>query len=82
MKTVAIAIVSLASLAVAVPADNTQQCKPATYQCEPGNPSTSWDVCNTSGQWVFAGTCPPKTVCKFDAQNGSPYCVPPSYTIS
>lgn len=52
MKTVAIAIVSLASLAVAVPADNTQQCKPATYQCEPGNPSTSWDVCNTSGQWV------------------------------
>ncbi|QUC23390.1 uncharacterized protein UV8b_07631 [Ustilaginoidea virens] len=74
--------VALAALAAASPT-GSDGCKPATYRCDhhtqTGQPG--WDVCNTSGQWVFAGYCPPKTICKFDRQNGSPYCVPPGFQI-
>ncbi|RFU81376.1 hypothetical protein TARUN_825 [Trichoderma arundinaceum] len=75
----AIVFAALASLAAASPHPPSHGCKPATYSCLPHN--DGWQVCNTAGQWVFAGNCPPKTVCKFDSQNGSPYCVPPNFTI-
>ncbi|UNI19550.1 hypothetical protein JDV02_005730 [Purpureocillium takamizusanense] len=78
MKVFAIAIASLATLAAATPTGG-HGCKPATYRCEPH--AAAWDVCNTSGEWVFAGNCPPKNVCKFNQANGSPYCVPPDFTI-
>ncbi|GJN74947.1 hypothetical protein VFPFJ_10761 [Purpureocillium lilacinum] len=81
MKVLAIALASLATVAVATPTGSGQQCKPATYRCDPNPRVQAWNVCNTSGQWVFAGTCPPKTVCKFLPANGSPYCVPPGFTI-
>ncbi|KFG79885.1 hypothetical protein MANI_010044 [Metarhizium anisopliae] len=80
MKFIVASVAALASVAIAAPgAETSGQCKPATYRCEPGK--EAWDVCNTAGQWVFAGNCPPKTVCKFFQQNGSPYCVPPDFTI-
>ncbi|KAH6603532.1 hypothetical protein Trco_008307 [Trichoderma cornu-damae] len=78
MKFTTIAFAALASLATASPHPPTA-CKPATYSCLPN--SQGWQVCSTAGQWVFAGNCPPKTVCKFDTQNASPYCVPPGFTI-
>ncbi|EFY89452.1 hypothetical protein J3459_017851 [Metarhizium acridum] len=77
MKFVIASVAALASVAIAAP--NPTQCQPATYRCEPNK--DAWDVCNTSGQWVFAGNCPPNTVCKFLTTNGSPYCVPPDFTI-
>ncbi|OAA34623.1 hypothetical protein NOR_08381 [Metarhizium rileyi] len=72
MKFILATVTALASLAVAAPGSG--QCKPATYRCEPHR--AAWDVCNTSGEWVFAGNCPPDTVCKFNPKNGSPYCLP------
>ncbi|POR38274.1 Uncharacterized protein TPAR_01532 [Tolypocladium paradoxum] len=84
MKFLALTIASLASIAAASPqAPDSFKCKPGTYQCAK-NPQTGqpgWNVCNTSGQWVFGGNCPPHTVCFFDTVNGSPYCVPPGYQI-
>ncbi|OAQ61477.1 hypothetical protein VFPPC_14578 [Pochonia chlamydosporia 170] len=76
MKFIIASVAALASVAVASPT-HPNQCKPATYRCEPGK--AAWDVCNTSGQWVFAGNCPPNTICKFNTANGSPYCVPPNF---
>ncbi|KAK3190635.1 hypothetical protein K4F52_003326 [Lecanicillium sp. MT-2017a] len=79
MKFNALIIASVAAVALASPMDtSTNECKPATYQCDynakTGKPG--WSVCSTNGRWVFAGDCPPDTVCKFLAANGSPYCVP------
>ncbi|KIM94557.1 hypothetical protein OIDMADRAFT_184256 [Oidiodendron maius Zn] len=54
-------------------------CTPGTYSCTPDN--TGWQVCGVSGNWVFAGVCPPNTGCVFDDSNQSPYCVPPGYQI-
>ncbi|KID93795.1 hypothetical protein MAJ_10230, partial [Metarhizium majus ARSEF 297] len=80
MKFIIASVAALASVAIAAPgSEHSEQCKPATYRCDPN--VNGWDVCNTSGQWVFAGNCPPQTVCKFLAANGSPYCVPPNFTI-
>ncbi|KAK3940549.1 hypothetical protein QBC46DRAFT_260666 [Diplogelasinospora grovesii] len=53
-------------------------CKPGTYACAV-NPKTygpGWQVCDVSGNWVYAGDCPPNAVCKFLPANGSPYCIP------
>ncbi|KAK0733841.1 hypothetical protein B0T26DRAFT_745831 [Lasiosphaeria miniovina] len=44
-------------------------CKPATYACAK-DPKTG------RPGWQFAGDCPPKSYCKFNYQNGSPYCLP------
>ncbi|KAL7917790.1 hypothetical protein ACQKWADRAFT_317058 [Trichoderma austrokoningii] len=78
-----LAIAAIVSAAVASPGYKPPPpphgCKPATYACLSND--EGWQVCSTAGQWVFAGNCPPKTVCKFDSQNGSPYCVPPNFTI-
>ncbi|KAK3383429.1 hypothetical protein B0T24DRAFT_496097, partial [Lasiosphaeria ovina] len=53
-------------------------CKPATYACakDPKTGRPGWQVCDVSHTWVFAGDCPPKSYCKFNYQNGSPYCLP------
>ncbi|KAH8880142.1 hypothetical protein GQ53DRAFT_704485 [Thozetella sp. PMI_491] len=70
------AILALAATALAVPTANT--CTPATYACAK-NPQTGcpgWEVCDVTSQWVYAGDCPPNTVCRFLAANGSPYCIP------
>ncbi|EFY84494.1 hypothetical protein J3459_008213 [Metarhizium acridum] len=72
MKFVTVAVAALASVAAAWPYES--KCKPATYRCQPYH--QAWEVCNTRGEWVFAGRCPPGTVCKFNQQNGSPYCLP------
>ncbi|KAM3513168.1 hypothetical protein MY11210_003193 [Beauveria gryllotalpidicola] len=79
MKLHAVLLASLASVGAASPAAESAEsaaakCKPATYRCERSH--RAWDVCNSSGEWVFAGLCPPGTVCKFNKQNGSPYCLP------
>ncbi|KAM0451849.1 hypothetical protein ACHAPV_006050 [Trichoderma viride] len=87
MKFTTLAIAAIISVATASPGYKPPPpppppphgCKPATYACLPND--QGWQVCSTAGQWVFAGNCPPKTVCKFDNQNGSPYCVPPNFTI-
>ncbi|OTA04651.1 SSCRP protein [Trichoderma parareesei] len=82
MKFTAVAFAALATLATASPhppPPPPHGCKPATYSCLPHD--NGWQVCSTAGQWVFAGNCPPKTICKFDKENGSPYCVPPGFTI-
>ncbi|KAF4125710.1 hypothetical protein GMORB2_0954 [Geosmithia morbida] len=83
MKSAVVAITCLAAMAAAVPGA-PEKCQPATYSCtvNPETHAPGWQVCNTSGDWVFAGDCPPHTVCKFLEANGSPYCVPPKYSIS
>ena len=43
------------------------------------SPGSCFTDMNTSLQ--FAGSCPPKTVCKFFKPSLSPYCVPPDFTI-
>ncbi|KAG5655380.1 hypothetical protein KAF25_006883 [Fusarium avenaceum] len=53
-------------------------CEPGTYQCDG---TTGWEVCDTSAVFVFAGSCPPETVCKFFEGSKSPYCVPPDFEI-
>ncbi|OAQ96058.1 hypothetical protein LLEC1_04621 [Akanthomyces lecanii] len=79
MKFIACAVAALATVAMASPKPSDRKCKPATYRCENGD--RAWDVCNTSGEWVFAGRCPSQTRCKFNKQNGSPYCLPRGYTL-
>ncbi|KAH7146646.1 hypothetical protein B0J13DRAFT_621609 [Dactylonectria estremocensis] len=75
---ISLAVVSvLASFAVAIPGKPPKGCTPATYQCLTS--AKGWQVCNTSGQWVFAGNYPPKTVYKFYPPSKSPYCVPPDF---
>ncbi|ATY67074.1 hypothetical protein A9K55_000407 [Cordyceps militaris] len=53
--------------------DEAAKCKPSTYRCS--SDRSSWDVCNTSRDWVFAGSCPRGTVCFFNEKSGSPYCL-------
>ncbi|EFZ00677.1 hypothetical protein X797_002982 [Metarhizium robertsii] len=72
MKLITVAVAALASIVAASPF--AHKCKPATYRCE--RSLRAWDVCNTSGDWVFAGRCPRGTICKFNKQNNSPYCLP------
>ncbi|KAJ4152846.1 hypothetical protein LMH87_009366 [Akanthomyces muscarius] len=76
MKFIVFAVATLASFATAAPeaSGETTKCKPATYRCQSSH--KGWEVCNTSGQWVFAGACPARTLCKFNEANGSPYCLP------
>ncbi|KOS20771.1 hypothetical protein ESCO_004373 [Escovopsis weberi] len=77
----AIALLALASLAIAGPPEKEwkepkepkepkgRECKPGTYRCLPyGN---GWEVCDHQGRFV--------TVCKFYPPSMSPYCVPPKY---
>ncbi|KAM3427102.1 hypothetical protein NHJ13734_009122 [Beauveria thailandica] len=73
MKLHVVLLAGLVSASVDAEPD-THKCKPATYRCERNQ--RAWDVCNTKGEWVFAGRCPPGTVCTFNKQNGSPYCLP------
>ncbi|KID73990.1 uncharacterized protein G6M90_00g032520 [Metarhizium brunneum] len=75
MKFVTVAVAALASVAAAWPYE--RECKPATYRCE--HSLRGWDVCSTSGQWVYAGRCEHGTKCKMNHQNGSPYCLPPRH---
>ncbi|KAK4153108.1 hypothetical protein C8A00DRAFT_43942 [Chaetomidium leptoderma] len=49
-------------------------CRPGSYSCTTTN--NGWRVCDYSGHWVFAGYCSWGTTCKFNYQNGSPYCLP------
>ncbi|KAG5938182.1 hypothetical protein E4U59_003963 [Claviceps monticola] len=80
MKFFAVTIAALAGVAFAAPTDN-DKCQPGTYQCSAnywdGKPG--WSVCNTAGSWVRGGDCPPLSECKFNDQNGSPYCVPAGF---
>ncbi|KAK3395568.1 hypothetical protein B0T20DRAFT_359059 [Sordaria brevicollis] len=72
------AITTLAAVAVATPLSPPLECKPATYACAK-NPHTNaegWQVCDVTKKWVYAGDCPPKTICQFLEANGSPYCIP------
>ncbi|PHH68868.1 hypothetical protein CDD83_5950 [Cordyceps sp. RAO-2017] len=73
MKFIAVVIAALAS---AVAAD--YECEPGTYSCTQSEKygHDGWKVCDVSHKWVHGGDCPPKTVCKFDHENDSPYCVP------
>jgi len=78
MKVLAI-VLTLAAVALATPTGtNPPKCKPATYACatnaKTGQPG--WQVCDVSGNWVYAGDCPPNTKCEFLVANGSPYCIP------
>ncbi|KOS17421.1 hypothetical protein ESCO_006475 [Escovopsis weberi] len=75
-------VIALAALATAAPSpdsNTSSQCKPGTYACT--GDADGWVVCDVTGHFVCAGTCPPKTVCKFLAANGSPYCVPPGFVL-
>ncbi|KJZ78263.1 hypothetical protein HIM_02301 [Hirsutella minnesotensis 3608] len=91
MKFFAATAVALASIAAAVPTgekpeeksgDKYYGCQPATYSCttNPHSYTPGWQVCDVNGKWVFAGDCPPKTVCKFNEENQSPYCIPYGYS--
>ncbi|KAG5982850.1 hypothetical protein E4U55_001257 [Claviceps digitariae] len=77
MKFFTVTVAALVGVALAAPTDNQAWCQPGTYQCDPNMPNglPGWDVCNTSGQWVFAGNCLNDTKCIFNNANGSPYCV-------
>ncbi|CAH0016783.1 hypothetical protein V2G26_016965 [Clonostachys chloroleuca] len=79
MKVFAIAAASLFALASAAPNPNPG-CQPGTYSCTtaPGG-GPGWQTCDVNGQWVFSGSCPPNTVCKFYPPSKSPYCVPPDF---
>ncbi|KAH8907986.1 hypothetical protein BR93DRAFT_967846 [Coniochaeta sp. PMI_546] len=83
MKTSAAIILAITAAATAAPTvlESRAVCKPATYSCAL-NPTThgqGWQVCDTQGNWVFAGDCPPNTHCEFYAPSGSPYCVPAGF---
>ncbi|KAK4219013.1 hypothetical protein QBC37DRAFT_383041 [Rhypophila decipiens] len=78
MKVLAV-VLALAATALANPhTPPPAKCTPATYACAT-NPTTNvpgWKVCDVMGTWIYAGDCPPNTICKFLAINGSPYCIP------
>ncbi|KAK2590624.1 hypothetical protein QQS21_011690 [Conoideocrella luteorostrata] len=58
----------------------SNSCQPGSYQCTTApSGGQGWQVCDVSGSWVYAGDCGPGQVCKFNAANGSPYCVPPDF---
>ncbi|KAH6980933.1 hypothetical protein BKA56DRAFT_586187 [Ilyonectria sp. MPI-CAGE-AT-0026] len=78
MQYSALLVAVMATFAAAAPkaAPGGYGCTPATYACDGKH---SWKVCNTQGQWVFAGDCPPDTICKFYPPSKSPYCVPPGF---
>ncbi|CAM1506092.1 Fc.00g057330.m01.CDS01 [Cosmosporella sp. VM-42] len=75
MKFTLAAVLALAACASAAP--KPKGCTPGTYACTPD--ALGWQVCNTSRKWVFAGTCPPETSCKFYEPSHSPYCVPAGF---
>ncbi|KAK3901173.1 hypothetical protein C8A05DRAFT_35158 [Staphylotrichum tortipilum] len=56
------------------PYPRPRECHPGTYSCTPNH--RGWRVCDWSDHRVFVGWCSPSTTCKFNWQNGSPYCVP------
>ncbi|KAG7291878.1 hypothetical protein NEMBOFW57_001900 [Staphylotrichum longicolle] len=56
------------------PPPRPQECRPGTYSCTVNK--NGWRVCDVSGRWVFGGYCSRNTECKYNWQNGSPYCVP------
>ncbi|KAH8721875.1 hypothetical protein BGZ61DRAFT_346904 [Ilyonectria robusta] len=78
MQYSALLVAVMATFAAAAPkaAPGGYGCTPATYACDG---KYAWKVCNTQGQWVFAGDCPPDTICKFYPPSKSPYCVPPGF---
>ncbi|KAB5562852.1 hypothetical protein GE09DRAFT_762153 [Coniochaeta sp. 2T2.1] len=78
MKSFAAIVLALAAAVSAAPAVEARNtCTPATYSCLPA--ANGWQVCDVSGNWVFAGNCPPDTHCEFYAPSGSPYCVPAGF---
>ncbi|KAF7547495.1 hypothetical protein G7Z17_g7706 [Cylindrodendrum hubeiense] len=79
MQFSAVLVAVMATFAAAAPSAEPGYgggCTPATYDCEG---KYGWRVCDTSGKWVSAGICPPKTICKYYAPSKSPYCVPPNF---
>jgi len=84
MMKAALMTLALAAVAFAVPFDGVEErhpakCTPATYSCTPNN--AGWQVCDTSGHWVFGGNCAPPNICVFFQPSLSPYCVPPGFQI-
>ncbi|KAH6960095.1 hypothetical protein BKA56DRAFT_680351 [Ilyonectria sp. MPI-CAGE-AT-0026] len=78
MKFTVALITALASVTTAAPGGKPRQaCTPATYACT--SDATGWQVCDVSGKFVFAGSCPPGTSCQFFQASKSPYCVPPGF---
>lgn len=78
------AVLALVAAAVALPREAhspRQGCAPGTYRCTPGSPSHSWEVCDVSRNWLYAGSCAPGNVCKFYPPSQSPYCVPPDFNL-
>ncbi|KAG5937240.1 hypothetical protein E4U53_000045 [Claviceps sorghi] len=61
------------------PPASSGSCKAGSFQCTTSPSGDGWQVCNASMTWVVAGTCGPDQACKFNAANGSPYCVPPGF---
>ncbi|KAG5913835.1 hypothetical protein E4U42_000846 [Claviceps africana] len=66
-------------LTASPPPASSGSCKPGSFQCTTSPSGDGWQVCDTSTTWVIAGSCGPGQVCKFNAANGSPYCVPPGF---
>lgn len=82
MKAFAAVLLTIAAAATAAPVlEARAACTPATYGCalNPTTKAQGWQVCDVSGNWVYAGDCPPTTHCEFYALNGSPYCVPAGF---
>ncbi|KEZ44051.1 Uncharacterized protein SAPIO_CDS3790 [Scedosporium apiospermum] len=91
MKFIPAVIIALAAVAAAAPDDarpptasptasptpSPAACTPGTYACTAD--ARGWQVCDVSGQFVVAGTCPPGTSCVFFRPSLSPYCVPPGF---
>ncbi|SPJ73984.1 uncharacterized protein FTOL_03714 [Fusarium torulosum] len=78
LATTLFAIMASIAATGASPARHNLGCKPGTYRCDG---TTGWEVCDTRAVFVFAGSCPPDTVCKFFEGSKSPYCVPPDFEI-
>ncbi|KAH8661706.1 hypothetical protein BGZ61DRAFT_368673 [Ilyonectria robusta] len=74
---ISVAIVAALAFFAAASPGKPKGCTPGTYACT--KDASSWQVCDVSRKFVFAGTCPPKTVCKFFQPSLSPYCVPSDF---
>ncbi|KAJ3454643.1 hypothetical protein FSOLCH5_003654 [Fusarium solani] len=73
MKFTITLMAAFASIAAAA----SKECTPGTYACT--SDAKGWQVCDVSGKFVLAGSCPPSTSCKFFQASKSPYCVPPDF---
>lgn len=66
MKFIAVAALSLLSLASAVPHGG---CTPATYQCSYKDGVPGWEVCDVSGKWIVSSLLISSPV-TFEADSG------------